>query len=51
MARKKHDLPKAVQDLKARGAGLAAATRGRKTRFKDRKRDAARKACRGNNNE
>lgn len=47
----KKQLPLAVAKLKARGAGLAASTRGRKTRFKDRKKDAARKACRGREDE
>ena len=42
----KQRLPLEVEKLKARCAGMAAATKGRKTRFKDRKKDAARKACR-----
>lgn len=35
-----------LKQAKARAAGMAAATRGRKTHFKDRKKDASRKACR-----
>jgi len=46
MARSKNQLPQAVANLKARNAGQAASTKGRKTTFKDRKKDAARKACR-----
>jgi hypothetical protein len=37
--------------LKARGAGLAATTKGRKTTFKDKKKEAKRKACRNKQNE
>lgn len=49
MARNKN-LPLEAAKLKARGAGLAATTKGRKTYFKDRKKDANRKACRGRHN-
>jgi hypothetical protein len=48
---KKEDLPHEVRKLKARGAGLAASTKGRKTTFKDRRKDASRKACRGRSEE
>ena len=40
-----------VNKLKARGAGIASTTKGRKTTFKDRKKDANRKACRGRHDE
>jgi len=46
--KKKERLPAEVEELKARAAGMAFATRGRARRFKDRKKDADRKACRGN---
>lgn len=36
-----------VERAKARGAGMAAATRGRARTFMDRKKEANRKACRG----
>jgi len=44
-------LKNAIKKLKASGAGLAATTKGRKTTFKDRKRESARKACRGKLND
>lgn len=37
--------------LKAAGAGMASATRGRARTFKDRKKEASRKACRGRGTE
>ena len=37
----------AREDSKARAAGMAAATRGRARRFKDRRKEASRRACRG----
>lgn len=39
-------MPKMAENLKARGAGLAATTHGRKTTFTDRKRKANKMACR-----
>jgi len=45
--RKKKRLPKVIEAMKARAAGMAAATKGRARVFKDRKKEAARKACRG----
>ena len=49
MVRKKNKkrLPLIIERLKAGGAGMAAATRGRARTFKDRKKEASRKACRG----
>ena len=47
MGKSKKRLPHEVEKLKARCAGMASTTKGRKTRFKDRKKDANRKACRG----
>lgn len=35
-----------LQLLKASGGGMAAATRGRARRFKDKKKEASRKSCR-----
>lgn len=51
MKRNKEQLPREIEKLKARCAGQAASTKGRKTTFKDRRKDAARKACRGRNAE
>jgi len=46
---KKEDktLPLEAEKLKRRGAGMAAATRGRARTFVNRKREASKKACRG----
>jgi hypothetical protein len=37
-----------VERLQRSGAGMASTTKGRARRFTDRKKEAARKACRGN---
>ena len=42
----KKKLSRAVEGLKARGAGMAAATRGRARTFTDRKKAASKGACR-----
>lgn len=42
---------KRAEEAKRRGAGMAAATRGRKTTFTNRKRKANKKACRGKQEE
>jgi hypothetical protein len=39
--------PEAAERVKRTGAGMAAATRGRARTFTDRKKQAARIACRG----
>jgi hypothetical protein len=36
-----------IAKLKAGGAGMASATKGRSRTYKNRKKEAARKACRG----
>lgn len=46
MVRNKKRLSKAVEEAKRRAAGLASTTKNRKINFKDRKKDAAHKACR-----
>lgn len=52
MARKKKKrLPLHIERLKASGAGMAAATKGRARTFKNRKKEADRKACRGKQHE
>lgn len=49
--RKSKRLPKGAEEAQ-RGAGaMAAATRGRARTFKDRRKDAARNACRGKAND
>jgi len=47
MKRKKKRLPKGAEAAKRQSAGLAATTKGRSRRFKDRKKEQARNACRG----
>lgn len=48
MAHKKKQRPShLMRMLKASGAGLASTTKGRARTFKDRKKEASRKACRG----
>lgn len=37
---------KTIEGLQRRGAGLAATTRGRARKFTDRRKEAARRACR-----
>jgi len=44
---KENPKSKAAEGLKRRGHGMAAATRGRARRFRDRRKEAARRACRG----
>lgn len=53
MARKrsKKRLPKSAEEAQRGGAALANTTRGRARSFKDRKKEASRKACRGNHEE
>ena len=47
MARRKKPTPSlTLTKLKASGAGMARATKGRKTTFTDRKRKANKEACR-----
>lgn len=47
MRKHKKRLPHEVEKLKARCAGMASTTKGRKTRFTNRKRKANKEACRG----
>ena len=47
MKKNKKRLPRQVEAIKARGAGMAAATKGRARTFVDRKKERARNACRG----
>jgi hypothetical protein len=49
--RKKKRLPKAAEAVQRTGAALAATTKGRARRFTDRKKQAARDACRKNNDD
>jgi hypothetical protein len=47
MAKGKKRLPFQAEVAQRQAAALARTTAGRKTRWKNRKKDAARKACRG----
>lgn len=54
MARKKNKksrLPKSAEMAQRGGAAMANATKGRSRTFQDRKKEASRKACRGQSNE
>lgn len=46
MAKSKKRLPFQIEVAQRQAAAMANQTKGRKTRFKDHKKDAARKACR-----
>jgi hypothetical protein len=48
MKKNKKRLPRQVEAIKARGAGMAAATQGRARTFTDRKKKQAKNACRKN---
>lgn len=43
----KNKVSKQVEASRRKAAGMAAATQGRARRFKDRKKEASRRACRG----
>jgi len=51
MAKRKKKKQWAVEAVQRRGAGLASTTRGRARIFKDRKKEQARRACRGKVND
>lgn len=46
MGKSQKRLPHQAEVAKRQASAMANQTKGRKTRFKDRKKDAARKACR-----
>lgn len=47
MKKQKKTLSRQAEEAARRGAGLAVALKGRGGRFKNRKKEASRKACRG----
>lgn len=50
-SKKKERLPEAAERVKRTGHGMASATRGRARTFVNRKKKAAREACRGKQDE